>query len=131
MAQGVWEAGGEWPPLTDVMIETSLLINQLYHLPQCGTGGPLHITTDDSNVDDGSLGFCWDQVSLRDGWWQERQTEEETDEMVRVCSAILWGLGSMSISERGVAVMLDSFRGAGDSYDAYPPFAWDLEEMFA
>lgn len=34
------------------------LCQELYSLPNCGAGGPLHILLDDNNYDDHSLEFC-------------------------------------------------------------------------
>lgn len=33
-------------------------IEELYGLPECSTGGPLHIIVDDENVEDHHLDFC-------------------------------------------------------------------------
>jgi hypothetical protein len=34
------------------------LIRELYAVPECGVGGPLHIVLDDGNIDDESIYFC-------------------------------------------------------------------------
>ncbi len=39
-------------------------LTRLYSLPDCCSGGPLHITTDDLNVEDADLDFCVIQVSM-------------------------------------------------------------------
>lgn len=43
----------------DAHLETiNTYITALYNLPECGTGGLLHIVLDDGNVDDKSITFC-------------------------------------------------------------------------
>ena len=43
----------------DTHLETiNTYITALYNLPECGTGGLLHIVLDDGNVDDESITFC-------------------------------------------------------------------------
>ena len=34
------------------------LVDELYSMPECGVGGPLHIVLDDGNIDDESIHFC-------------------------------------------------------------------------
>jgi len=34
------------------------LVAELYSMPECGVGGPLHIVLDDGNIDDESIYFC-------------------------------------------------------------------------
>lgn len=97
----------EWPEITPLMLETSRLIEQLYELPNCSVGGPLHILTDDQNVDDDNLAFCWgavfDELGPRSrGWWREGQTPDDAERMVRTCCAILWAFGAMTLPERHV-----------------------------
>ncbi len=43
-----------------MMVEQQLteLIRELYAVPECGVGGPLHIVLDDGNIDDESIYFC-------------------------------------------------------------------------
>lgn len=135
----------EWPEPTPVMVECAELVHRLYQLPGCGVGGPLHIVTDDENIDDDHLAFCWESVydkpavASRDeldgpstidtnvryrAWWRLDQITEETDLMVRVASAILWGLGSMNEAERAL-VVAQTYREP-DSFKWVPSFAGQL-----
>lgn len=102
-----------WPELTGLMVETARLIDEFYGWYL--TGGPLHIVTDDSNIDDSNLAYCWGAV-FEDGWWRDDATPEEIEADRGVAAAILWGLGAMTEVERAVTVVLDEIGVA-----SYPP----------
>lgn len=51
-----------WPDVTDGMRECAALISALY-AGEAGTGGPLHVVTDDDNVEDSSLAFARTQIT--------------------------------------------------------------------
>lgn len=114
-------------PVTDLMREVYALVDRFEEsgeLPQCGTGGPLHIITQDTNVDDDSLAGCWanlyelppdgplkggDNGSYR-GWWRREQTPEQNELMERLGGAIMWGLSSMTPAERAACINLDQYE---------------------
>jgi hypothetical protein len=63
--QAVAEVAAD-PELSRIVADIALM----YQIPVCSTGGPLHIATDDINVDDRSLDFCEEEVrraAPRDG----------------------------------------------------------------
>ncbi len=120
VAQYVNEGGAGWPEITPLMQETQRLIGELRVIPYCGTGGPLHVTTDDTNVDDDNIASCWNGLESWADEWADEQTPEERDKMLRVCGAICWGLSWMTPAERAVAVELDAFQPGGGTF-RYPP----------
>jgi hypothetical protein len=44
--------GDEPVERTEAVIRAGHLANQVYELPHCGTGGPLHVQLDDMNLED-------------------------------------------------------------------------------
>ena len=93
----------EHPEVTDLMRDTVTLIRAFYEIPGCIVGGPLHVTIDDDNVD--LLVFGWQSLYEEAGLnfqahWLEGQSPEQTDEMRRTGSAILWAFGYMTEPER-------------------------------
>jgi len=69
-------------------------LDRLYSLPDCAAGGPLHIVTDDYNVEDHHLDFCADQ--LAGGSWP--------DEVVELAAAILAELRRLTPPQRLAAL---------------------------
>ncbi len=55
------------------------LVTKLYSIPECETGGPLHIVLDDSNVSDSNIIWCLDHC--RDQYFV-------TDEIASLCYQI-------------------------------------------
>jgi hypothetical protein len=56
MCQSCWTGHGK-PVLDDVdVLATALLVERLYAMPGCSTGGPLHWMLDDMNLDDEQFG---------------------------------------------------------------------------
>lgn len=95
-----------WPEATDAMLEAAGYIGALYGAPSGGTGGPLHVVTDDFNVEDSNLQFARDWIPK----W-EAYGDHGDDERVRILSGwILDLLDPMSEIERSVAIAL----GHGD-----------------
>ena len=81
----------EW---SDRMKATARLIRKWYEeVPGMEVGGPLHITTDDQNVEDDSLQFCLMQLISTDGLSAGDVAHGAT---------ILLNLAAMSIAERFV-----------------------------
>lgn len=56
--------GVEWPDVTDEIRAAAALIDLLYEIEIAG--GPLHIYTDDFNVEDSNLLFCQGQVDAEE-----------------------------------------------------------------
>ena len=52
------------PALSRIVADIALM----YQIPECGTGGPLHVTTDDTNIEDHSLDFCEEMVLGTHDW---------------------------------------------------------------
>jgi hypothetical protein len=99
------EAAGGWPPITDQIRAAGTLVAELYE--HHAVGGPLHIVTDDYNVEDTHLDFCAD--------WLAKSTDEDYSSTVRRVSAeILAMLRPMTPAERAVAVSCFDL-------DHYPP----------
>ena len=91
-----------WPDASDQMLEAAGYIGALYGAPSGGTGGPLHVVTDDFNVEDDNLVFCRKYIA---DW--EPYGDGEDEERVRLLSAwILDLLEPMSEVERSVAIAL-------------------------
>lgn len=99
------ENGGRipWPKVTDEMEEAAALIGALYANPAGGTGGPLHITTDDNNVEDSNLAFCRKNI---DEWTGYDSTPEQEHRAKVISDWILDLLEPMDLTQRQVAVEL-------------------------
>ena len=99
------------PALSRIVADIALM----YQIPECGTGGPLHITTDDTNVDDRSLDFCEKEVRgapLRDG---EHQADILTlsEHEKALCLRIIAALRPLPLHIRALACDF----GSGAGYD--------------
>lgn len=68
-------------------------INCLYSLEGCGTGGLLHIVTDDGNVEDKDILWCFDECS------KHREKEEHMIGMI-ICLELI----KLPIEKRRLAV---------------------------
>lgn len=97
------EAGVTYVAITDEMQSLARLIEEFYQLPKCSTGGPLHITTDDNNVDDSNLEFCRKQIDKdeNDPWYGD-ETAEDKRRRRALGTEILDRLAALSIVERAV-----------------------------
>ena len=102
------------PALSRVAADIALL----YQIPSCGCGGPLHITTDDNNVEDGSLTFCEEMVlGTHDygSWpgkpstWHLEASQADKDLALRILAA----LRPMPLHVRSLVCAL----GSGAGYD--------------
>ena len=102
------ENGGRipWPPVTAEMKEVAGYIHALYEIPDGGTGGPLHIFTDDDNVEDSNLAFCRKEVQK---WSEGQHYADDPKAAVRIALLGGWILDlaeKMTLPERAVAVSL-------------------------
>lgn len=105
-ALAAMKARGEripWPAVTDEMKEAAALIGALYANPAGSTGGPLHITTDDNNVEDGNLEFCRKDIETWAGW---DCTPEQEDRVKVISGWILDLLWPMDTKARAVTIEL-------------------------
>lgn len=93
----------DWPKATDEMVECAAYIAALYANPAGGTGGPLHVTVDDYNVDDNCLNGCRDSL---DEWTGYDCTPEQELQCKALSRWILALLYPMSVVERSVTVAL-------------------------
>ncbi|MBF6138142.1 hypothetical protein IU501_34805 [Nocardia otitidiscaviarum] len=73
------------------------MIEQLYAMPDCGTGGPIHCVVDDTNVEDESL-EVWHP--------EEHGFEPHTPEVMAHAQAVLDALRPLSLQERAVATVI-------------------------
>lgn len=78
------------------------LMAALYALPECGVGGPLHIVTDDNNVDDGSLEFCRGELAAH---WSVTGNPR-AGEIRRMSAQILDALAPLTVYRRHKAILL-------------------------
>jgi hypothetical protein len=85
----------EWPEMTDAMWELAGLCWDWYRLPDFGTGGPLHIVLDDTNVEDGSINWCIEHADEYGG-------SASTEELMR---KITDGLLALTEAERAVVTI--------------------------
>lgn len=96
--------------VTPEMIEIAGLIEQFYLLPGCSVGGPLHITVEDGNIEDGNLAFCRQAlVRFNAGSYHEQYRTIERDALG---IQILDRLGALSRLERAVTCAMHH----GDRY---------------
>jgi hypothetical protein len=94
-----------WPTATAEMIECAAYVSALHENPAGGTGGPLHIVTDDNNVEDSHLKFCRDQIE--DGSWKGYDCTDKQEIQVKALGLwILDLMDPMSLAERQVALGL-------------------------
>lgn len=104
-AMDAMKARGEripWPEVTRKMRECSYLISALYEAEEYFTGGPLHILTDDHNVEDSHLSFCREQISA----FVRPDEYEDYAKVAKLSSWILDLMEPMSTKERAVTVSL-------------------------
>ncbi len=80
------------------MIEQRLteLVVELYAMPECGVGGPLHIVLDDGNICEDSVYFCL--RSMREHFSVVQGLNGNA--IVEVCSEIAEILLAMPIEQR-------------------------------
>lgn len=93
-----------WPPVTKEMRQAAKLIAALHEMPAGGVGGPIHIVTDDTNVEDDHLSYCRGYI---DEWWGHKDySEYEAGKVVTICGWILDLLEPMDTKQRSVTVSL-------------------------
>lgn len=92
-----------WPAVTDEMREAAALIGALYANPAGGTGGPLHIVTDDDNVEDSNLEYCSKGLNEWKGWDCTPEQEERVKVISGMILDLLWPLDT---KQRAVTVSL-------------------------
>lgn len=101
-----------WPELRahPGVIAAAEAIRALYTLPDCDTGGPLHVIVEDTNVDDDHLDWRngwhkWDAENQRwgseiDVWWD--------DALAARCDAIVELLRPLTLPQRAMATVMGS-----------------------
>lgn len=93
-----WPEVIPWPPMTDAMRQLVEQINRLYEMPNCGVGGPLHVVTDDFNVEDHCLDACERLLTDPEPWYG-------TDEaMVALTRTIIAGMRRLTLGQRGTVL---------------------------
>lgn len=78
------------------------LIEELYQLPNCGTGAYCHIVTDDYNIEDEYINAC---IKIAKNFEIEWLNEYENKEAIsQACIEILEQLLPLSLDERWSAI---------------------------
>jgi hypothetical protein len=94
----------QWPAVTDEMKLLARLRWVLYECTSACTGGPMHIFTDDYNVEDSNLDFC-EKEALNDTHWGV--TDYPDWPLVKAVTLRMCELARpMSEAERAVALSL-------------------------
>lgn len=91
-----------WPLVTPMMVEAAAYIAALYAHPAGGTGGPLHVTTDDHNVEDSSLEFCRGHLKV----WTPHDDDLDMERVLALSEWILDLLDPMTLAERQVSISI-------------------------
>lgn len=89
-------------PVTSEMLECRQLVARLYDLPNCSTGGPLHIATDDYNLEDDNLDYC--ARDIEEQWSVTESPPERRAEIVQVVEQILALLRPMTLAQRALSM---------------------------
>ena len=97
-----------WPKATNEMVECAAYVTALHENPAGGTGGPLHIITDDNNVEDHHLAYCREHL---DGWTGYDCTDKQELQVKALSLWILDLLDPMSLAERQVTLGLSDSGG--------------------
>lgn len=85
-------------PATENMLQAASLIEELYEYHSAG--GPLHVITDDFNVEDSNLAFCLLQIP----GWNDPYNAEDSPHVQWLSSKILDLLEPMTESQRGASI---------------------------
>lgn len=91
---------GKRPPVTDAMRALAGLCWDWYRMPGNDTGGPLHITLDDMNVEDSNIRYCRSNGLGPDDYWPEYRTTERDALLIQICDGLL----GLSVPERAMVV---------------------------
>ena len=92
-----------WPTVTDAMRLLANLRWVLYECTSATTGGPMHVFTDDYNVEDSTLDFCW-KATEGDHWSDDERPDWD---LIRAISRRMVELARpMTEAERAVALSL-------------------------
>lgn len=109
-------------------------IGDWYEIPLCSVGGPLHITTDDNNVDDRSLDFCEENLERyrRGGGYKDPDCPPLTEADLDLGQSIIDGLRALPLHTRSAiceagsylweAVDAERRNGGGLRLELFGPF---------
>lgn len=81
---------------------TQEIVDELRSYPSCGVGGPLHIVTDDANVEDHDLDFCAREIDTH--WSIDDAASGDREQIQELAREILERLRPLSERERLVAL---------------------------
>lgn len=96
--------GVEWPKATHGMVALAKLRLALYDCTSAGTGGPMHVFTDDYNVEDEILDACEAHI---EGYEPYDEATEADVALVKAISRRMIELArEMTEAERAVALSL-------------------------
>lgn len=102
----------------DDVLAVAHLIERLYAMPGCGSGGPLHDVLDDMNVDGDANGYITGESTNLVGTWHGRfdyltdgtfdkwasASPAEKQHIVHLCEAIAYNMDPMTEAARAAAV---------------------------
>ena len=92
-----------WPDCSSEMITLGRLRWALYECTSATTGGPMHIFTDDFNVEDSNLEFCLESAKKKGEWYSDFDDWPLVSAIsIRMCELA----APMSEGERAVALSL-------------------------
>ena len=92
------EYGGFDVDITPEMHTVANMITLFYRLPQCSTGGPLHIVVDDFNIDDACIDFCEKSLAESYGHWAWSKSAEALGRR------IIDGLRPLTLAQRAAVL---------------------------
>lgn len=99
-----WQDGVEYnrqiDPSPEAQEEFTSLYKWLYTQPWGVVGGPLHIVTDDMNLENSHLGFCMTEIDRTEYAGSSPQTDADKVK----CRRMLELLRSMNLSQRNAAI---------------------------
>jgi hypothetical protein len=81
----------ELPRKRDVR-DLNKLLDQFFALPECSTGGPLHVVLEDFNIEKSNL------------YWRDYNTQVYTHEVVLLADYIVSRLAKMKKKERAAVI---------------------------
>lgn len=97
-------AAVEWPEVTNEMRLLARLRWALYECTSATTGGPMHVFTDDYNVEDSNLEFCLKEATS--GTWVSWDDAGDEELVCAISKRMCELAAPMTTAERAVALSL-------------------------
>jgi hypothetical protein len=141
MCQHCWNGHGMPVTAADDVLAVAHLIERLYDMPGCSTGGPLHDVLDDMNLDGDANGDISGQGTNLVRTWHGRfdyltdgtfdrwasASPAEKDHIVHLCEAIAYAMDTMTEAARAAAVAW-AFGWIGAEFPEYAARVRGLEQ---